>query len=684
MSNTDDSKSISKFPGEYPPMTGFLFEKYGIRDEFEDDESLATTESECGGIPDSQHVEQYDGTLGVTEAFVDDHQAPVGNIVWNNNLGTIYTVPGNVNSARWASGSLIANDLFLTAGHNFDARDVNGWILPRINGTSNIILPADIAQNMHVDFNFQLDALGNPQATQSFAITQLVEYRLGDLDYAIVRLAGNPGATFNVQPVSTLDADYDDMICVIGHPRAGNKQIEAGPATGFTATTVQYNDIDTYPGNSGSGMLHAARNAIIGVHTNGGCTATGGYNVGVKISAIIKASPTVRNLATRVITHGIEEGRNWGSDRAGTGIASGSLGGRQVVGVTRNSGGNARVILYTWSNRKLVTLAEEGGRWGADRAGTSIAFGKLGGREVVGVTRNRRGNARVILFTWNNGRLETLAEEGNRWGTDRAGTGISFGTLGGRDVVGVTRNSGGNARVILYTWRNGRLETLAEEGTGWGSDREGTGIAFGNLRGHEVVGVTRNKGGNARVILYTWQNGRLETFAEAGRNWGSDRAGTSIAFGILSNSQVVGVTRNSGGNARVILYYSSVEGLVPFAEPGQHWGGDRAGTGIAFGTLGGRKVVGVTRNSGSSARVILYTWVNGRLETLAHEGGGWGNDRAGTGIAFGETDAVAGSKWQVAGDERRSMLFMLFDVEFFWGKQHLMAAYGKMGWVRYQ
>lgn len=35
-------------------------------------------ESQCGAADDSQPVEQYDGTLGVTVAFVNGRQSPVG------------------------------------------------------------------------------------------------------------------------------------------------------------------------------------------------------------------------------------------------------------------------------------------------------------------------------------------------------------------------------------------------------------------------------------------------------------------------------------------------------------------------------------------------------------------------------------------------------------------------------
>src|SRR6185295_7557016 len=67
------------------------------------DEYAVIIESICGATDDSQPVEQYDGTLGVTKVFVNGHQRSVGQIQWNDNLATIYTNPGNVSGARWCS-----------------------------------------------------------------------------------------------------------------------------------------------------------------------------------------------------------------------------------------------------------------------------------------------------------------------------------------------------------------------------------------------------------------------------------------------------------------------------------------------------------------------------------------------------------------------------------------------------
>lgn len=253
-------------------------------------------ESICGVTDDSQDVEMYDGTLGVSQAFVNTHQRPVGVIRWNSNLASIYSNPGNVAGVRWCTGTLISDDLFLTAGHCFDQTG-GGWSRPRVNGTTNIIPPEEIATNMSVEFDYQRNAAGVLKTPVSVAVVELVEYRLGGLDFAIARLAGAPGQTWGVTRLASIDANVGDMLCLIQHPAGNPKRIEAGPLTSFDGDRIRYGDIDTLGGSSGSGILRALDGCLVGVHTNGGCDAAmTGSNFGVRVGRLLEVSPTLQAL----------------------------------------------------------------------------------------------------------------------------------------------------------------------------------------------------------------------------------------------------------------------------------------------------------------------------------------------------------------------------------------------------
>ncbi len=216
--------------------------------------------SPCPGSGDFQHVLDYDGSLGQTRAFVDQHKGPVGRIASN----------------QLCTGTLISRDLFLTAGHCIDAITV---------GSSK------------VDFNYEkLPGSNEIAVTTSVRITSVVEDGRSphNLDYAIFQLEGTPGSRFGSATIEEFPPAAAHLITIIQHPQGQLKQVEVGHIQSLTEDAILYDDLDTEHGSSGSGILDDA-GQLVGVHSGGDC-ASGGPNVGIRMDRIIAASPTVRGL----------------------------------------------------------------------------------------------------------------------------------------------------------------------------------------------------------------------------------------------------------------------------------------------------------------------------------------------------------------------------------------------------
>jgi V8-like Glu-specific endopeptidase len=261
---------------------------------------LLVVETICGNTDDSQHVELYNGTLGVTRAFVDSHERPVGQLQWVSDLAQRFNnageSPGNVSGVQWGSGALISDELFITAGHCFD-QSGNGWIRPMRNGQT--VSPQEIAALMMVNFNYQINpATGQPRQSESFPVVELIEYRAGGFDYAIARVGRNaegdlPGERFGSLAVATANLTEEGaVLCIIQHPNGLPKKIEAGPMRSNAGSQITYNSLDTLGGSSGSAIL-SPTGEVVGVHTNGGCTAVGGFNFGTNIEAIRSVSSSI-------------------------------------------------------------------------------------------------------------------------------------------------------------------------------------------------------------------------------------------------------------------------------------------------------------------------------------------------------------------------------------------------------
>lgn len=221
------------------------------------------TRSICGKEDNMQHVNDYDGSLGQPVEFVKAHQSPVGALA----MGT------PENSRKFCSGTLISEDLFLTASHCVDAT---------------------ITQKFAV-FNYE-KAPGTPELLpqEHFKVAEIVEDGT-HLDYAILRIEGKPGLKYGWTPIRPELPENGHLLTIIQHPKGKPKMVESGPKGTGSGVYMDYSDLDTEPGSSGSGVLDKD-GFLVGVHTNGGCYATGGANRGVKMTEIAKVSKVVQAL----------------------------------------------------------------------------------------------------------------------------------------------------------------------------------------------------------------------------------------------------------------------------------------------------------------------------------------------------------------------------------------------------
>lgn len=247
----------------------------------------------CGPTIDWQDVEQYDGTLGVPVFTAQHMQSPVGQIHWNSDLDKLYKYPGKVSGRRWCTGTLISEDLFLTAGHCFDFYDPYLEMFPLAVNRHDIVRDA-----MHVNFNFQYSKSGELQEEAEYDILELLEYRVGGVDYALLRLDGKPGEYFNFANIRNSSIYPGMPLTIVQHPRNLPKVISSGVVSHTDNAYVYYKHIDTEQGSSGSGVLNTD-GELLAVHARGSCSSSDpeSVNGGIPIQRIIAQSPTITLLA---------------------------------------------------------------------------------------------------------------------------------------------------------------------------------------------------------------------------------------------------------------------------------------------------------------------------------------------------------------------------------------------------
>ena len=259
---------------------------------------LTDLQSLCQRSSKLQDVELYDGGLGVGTEFVNRHRLAVGLLRWKSDLVDRYRdEAGNVSNQGWCTGTLIADDLFLTAGHCLDSANSGAWRLPHEKG-GVALRPAELAREFTVQFRHENQAMPDAASRENSAdVVRLEEYRNAGVDYAILRLSGHPGLQNGVARISPTDSRPGLPIAILQHPAALPMKVGAGSVARVLGPKISYDSIDTLGGSSGAGILDAVTGKLVGMHTNGGCTGSDvGENFGVTIRALTAASPMLQKL----------------------------------------------------------------------------------------------------------------------------------------------------------------------------------------------------------------------------------------------------------------------------------------------------------------------------------------------------------------------------------------------------
>jgi V8-like Glu-specific endopeptidase len=168
--------------------------------------------------------------------------------------------------------------------------------------TNNHVLPdPNLLKNTEFRFNYQLTFAGTEEEVKKHkALEQKGKFQFhtnAELDYSVVELADNPGATWGVIPLAPGPPQKGARVNIIQHPAGLPKQIslQNNFVEYIDAKVVQYLT-STLPGSSGSPVFNDNWEAVAVHHAGGMLTEPGTSrryfrNEGILIQAIVQDLP---------------------------------------------------------------------------------------------------------------------------------------------------------------------------------------------------------------------------------------------------------------------------------------------------------------------------------------------------------------------------------------------------------
>lgn len=122
------------------------------------------------------------------------------------------------------------------------------------------------------------------------------------LDYAILRVSGNPSALFGTVKILDWDPNPRASLLMIHHPLGRPKHVTRTGCRVAAEFRPDTNDLfhscDTLPGSSGAPVFLSGAGGALGLHYGGlGPLAPGNYNSATRMRAMLEKSELLRSLA---------------------------------------------------------------------------------------------------------------------------------------------------------------------------------------------------------------------------------------------------------------------------------------------------------------------------------------------------------------------------------------------------
>ncbi len=207
--------------------------------------------------PDSALRELADSTVAMIPNIalkkINSTQTRVESINFGRAMGLCQDEPFfNQPVAAECSGSLIGDDLIITAGHCVSDADC---------GTNAFVFGYRMQDARTADIYVPPSEVYNCQSVVARELTN-------SQDYAIVKL-DRPVKGHRVLTMSQTPAAVAEAVFVIGHPAGLPTKIAGGAQVRSQNPGYFVTNLDTYGGNSGSAVFSAVTNQIVGILVRG-------------------------------------------------------------------------------------------------------------------------------------------------------------------------------------------------------------------------------------------------------------------------------------------------------------------------------------------------------------------------------------------------------------------------------